>query len=103
MVERARVASERKALSARDARGSSQVSFDLYLVRAVFLYFSWNGMRPQGAKSILKSFKKKKRGKRSFYLNSQEIKYLLNTGSVSHKDNGGKPEMMNGGSKVLQG
>lgn len=71
------------------------MSFDLYLVRMVLLYFSWNGMRPHGAKSILKSFKKKK-GKRSFYLNSQEIKYLLNTGSVSHKDNGRKPEMMNG-------
>lgn len=68
MVERARVASERKALSARDARGSSQVSFDLYLVRAVFLYFSWNGMRPHGAKSILKSFKKKKKEGKGLFI-----------------------------------
>lgn len=62
VVERALVAWERKVLSARDAGGSSQVSFDLYLVRTVFLYFSWNGTHPHGAKSILKSLKKKKIG-----------------------------------------
>lgn len=57
LAERARVGCERRALSAREARGSSQVSFDLYLVRTVFLYFSWNGMYPGGAKCILKSIK----------------------------------------------
>lgn len=63
-------------------------------------------MHPRGAKSILKSIKKKKKvvgGKRSFYLDSQEIKYLLNTGRLSLKDNVGKCGMMDGGSKVLQG
>lgn len=65
MVERAPVAWERKVLSARDARGSSQVSFDLYLARTVFLYFSWNGTHPHGAKGILKSFKKKGGGGRA--------------------------------------
>lgn len=59
-VQRAGVATERKAFSAGDARGSSQVSFDLYLVGTVFFYFSWNGMCLHGAKSILKSFLKKR-------------------------------------------
>lgn len=52
LAEIAWVGCERRAFSARDARGSSQVSFDLYLVRTVFLYFSWNGTHPHGAKSI---------------------------------------------------
>lgn len=97
-MERAWVGCERRALSARDARGSSQVSFDLYLARTAFLYFSWNGMHPHGAKSILKSIKRKnqdnqttttKKGK-AFNLDSQEIKYLLDTGKVSLNDNVGK-------------
>lgn len=59
---------------------------------------------PPGARSLLKSFslkkkRKKEKGKGLFNLNSQEIKYLLNTGSVSHGDNSRKARMMDGGIK----
>ena len=60
---------------------------------------------PPGARSLLKSFslkkkkKRKEKGKGLFNLNSQEIKYLLNTGSVSHGDNSRKARMMDGGIK----
>lgn len=47
-------------------RGSSLVSFDLYLVRTVFLYFLWNGMCPVWCQKYFKIIFLKKKGKGLF-------------------------------------